>query len=142
MGAKVGGSKGGPVADINVTPLVDVVLVLLIIFMVITPMLASGVDVKLPSAKTSTETQDVGQHLPIGIRDNGDGTTAIFVDTKPSSLDTVIDDINTELRDKPNRSILIKGSATLKYGEVRAVMDLVADAGITTMLLATDKKSE
>ncbi|HNC96460.1 MAG TPA: biopolymer transporter ExbD, partial [Myxococcota bacterium] len=52
MGMSVGGKKGGAMADINVTPLVDVVMVLLIIFMVVTPMLSSGVDVKLPQAKT------------------------------------------------------------------------------------------
>ena len=49
MGMNTGGNKGGPMGDINVTPLVDVVLVLLIIFMVVTQMLQSGVDVKLPS---------------------------------------------------------------------------------------------
>jgi hypothetical protein len=63
MGAKVGGKKGGAMADINVTPLVDVCLVLLIIFMVVTPMLSSGVDVKLPKVKTAEEEKDMGQHL-------------------------------------------------------------------------------
>ena len=65
MGAKVGGKKGGAMADINVTPLVDVVLVLLIIFMVVTPMLSSGVDVNLPKAKTADEEKDMGQHLVV-----------------------------------------------------------------------------
>ena len=51
MGMNVGGGKGGPMADINVTPLVDVVLVLLIIFMVVTQMLSSGVEVKLPQQR-------------------------------------------------------------------------------------------
>ena len=54
MGMNVGGNKGGPMGDINVTPLVDVVLVLLIIFMVVTQMLQSGVEVKLPNARTTT----------------------------------------------------------------------------------------
>ena len=88
MGAKVGGDKGGPMADINVTPLVDVVLVLLIIFMVITPMLSSGIDVKLPESTTATTTQDVGQHLVISIREDG----VPFVDTEKSSLDALVDD--------------------------------------------------
>ena len=63
MGMQVGGKSGGPMADINVTPLVDVVLVLLIIFMVVTQMLASGVEVKLPKSRTATQVQDAGQHL-------------------------------------------------------------------------------
>ena len=68
MGMSVGGKKGGAMSDINVTPLVDVVMVLLIIFMVVTPMLSSGVDVKLPKAKTATEERDMGQFLVISLR--------------------------------------------------------------------------
>ena len=94
MGMKVGGKKGGPMGDINVTPLVDVVLVLLIIFMVVTPMLTSGVDVKLPRAATTQSSQDYGQHLVISIRDDG----AVFVDSLRSSKDTLAEDINAELR--------------------------------------------
>ena len=68
MGMNMGGKKGGAMGDINVTPLVDVVLVLLIIFMVVTQMLSSGVDVKLPKSKTAESAQDVGQHLVVGIK--------------------------------------------------------------------------
>ena len=135
MGAKLGKSKGGPMADINVTPLVDVVLVLLIIFMVITPMLSSGIDVKLPAAQTATTTQDVGQHLVISIRDDG----AIFVDTNQTSLDTLIDDVNTEWRKDPLRSLLIKADEDLRYEQVRQVTDKIAEGGASTMLLATEK---
>ena len=63
MGMQLGGKSGGPMADINVTPLVDVVLVLLIIFMVVTQMLASGVEVKLPKSRTATQVQDAGSAL-------------------------------------------------------------------------------
>ena len=70
-------------ADINITPFVDVMLVLLIIFMVVTPMLSSGVDVSLPKATSAAETQDVGQHLVVSIRDD----EVVFVDTKRSSPD-------------------------------------------------------
>jgi biopolymer transport protein ExbD len=139
MGAKVGGSKGGPMADINVTPLVDVVLVLLIIFMVITPMLSSGIDVRLPLAKTATETQDVGQHLVVGIRDNPDGSTGVFIETTPTSMERLMDDLMVEYKKKGDRSILIKASSTLRYGEVRKVTDQISEGGITTMLLATDR---
>ena len=58
MSMAVGGKKSGPVADINVTPMADIMIVLLIIFMVITPMLAKGVDVKLPNANNTKEHQD------------------------------------------------------------------------------------
>ena len=63
-----GGGGGGPMADINVTPLVDVMLVLIIIFMLITPVLTSGVDVRLPKAQSVDEGQDVGQNISISIK--------------------------------------------------------------------------
>ena len=138
MGARVGDTGGGPMADINVTPLVDVVLVLLIIFMVITPMLSSGIDVKLPIAHSATTTQDVGQHLAIGIREDG----KIFVDTTESSLATLVDDVNVKLRENPGRSLLVKGASTLRYGQVREVTDMLAANGATMILIATDKPDE
>ena len=136
MGAKVGGKKGGAMADINVTPLVDVVLVLLIIFMVVTPMLSSGVDVDLPKAKTAQEEKDMGQHLVISVR--GDG--AIFVDRTEVSLDDV-----TQLVDKEraNRPMLLKGDQKVTYKQVRDVMDKLHELpGTDTMLLAAEKLKE
>jgi biopolymer transport protein TolR len=138
MGAKVGGSKGGPMADINVTPLVDVVLVLLIIFMVITPMLSSGIDVKLPPSTTATSTQDVGQHLVIGIRE--DGTP--FVNTAQSSLETLVEDINTELRKDPEKSLLVKAHTDCEYGKFRAVTDLMAENGVPMVLIAAERPDD
>ncbi len=135
MGMNVGGSSGGPMADINVTPLVDVVLVLLIIFMVVTPMLSSGVDVKLPKAKSADESQDVGQHLVVSIRED----EAIFVDTDRSSRDTLIGDLNDQWRIAPSRALLIKGDSRLKWGQVHEVMSLIQENGLNTMLLATEK---
>ena len=138
MGMKVGGKKGGAMSDINVTPLVDVVLVLLIIFMVVTPMLSSGVDVKLPEARTSTETQDNGQHLVVSVRDDG----AVFVDRKQVALETLIDEVNAEYRKDPNRAILIKADQKLFYGQVREVMDVLNEGGMSTLLLAADKLTD
>ncbi len=138
MGMQVGDRKGGPMADINVTPLVDVVLVLLIIFMVVTPMLSSGVDVALPTAKTATETQDVGQHLVVSIRDDD----AIFVDTTRSSPDTLLDDIKRGYAEDPSRSLLIKADRSLKWKQVAKVMETIRDGGVSTMLMATESEDE
>ncbi len=138
MGMKVGGEKGGAMADINVTPLVDVVLVLLIIFMVVTPMLSSGVDVKLPEARTTTSVQDNGQHLIVSVRDDG----VVFVSQKQVTLEGLIDEVNAEYRKDPNRAVLIKADANLHYGEVRAVMDTLNEGGLSTQLLAADKIGE
>jgi len=137
MGARVGGKKGGAMADINVTPLVDVCLVLLIIFMVVTPMLASGVDVKLPQVKTAEEEKDMGQHLVVSVR--GDG--AIFVDRDQFSLDAVAAEVEKVRGDRP---ILIKGDQAVTYRQVRDVMDKIHErlAGTDTMLLAAEKLKE
>ena len=138
MGAKVGGKKGGAIADLNVTPLVDVVLVLLIIFIVVTPMLSSGVDVRLPKARTSSEEKDMGQHLVISVK--GDGT--MFVDRDEVTLDTVVGRVE-EVR--ANRSLLVKGDQAATWRQVRGVMDKLNQAnigGTETMLLATEKIKE
>ncbi len=134
MGAKVGGKKGGAMADINVTPLVDVVLVLLIIFMVVTPMLSSGVDVKLPKAKTAEEEKDMGQNLVIGVK--GDGS--IYVDKTKVTKETLIAEIGNQ---RQNRSLVLKGDKAATYKQVREVIDLIHEniAGTDTMMLATEK---
>ena len=138
MGAKVGGDSGEAFGDINVTPLVDVVLVLLIIFMVVTPMLSSGVDVTLPKAKTTTEAQDNGQHLVISVHSDG----VPFVDADQVTLETLLDVVNEAYRSDPSRSILIKADEGLHYGEVRAVMDVLAEGGMAAQLLAVEKIKE
>jgi biopolymer transport protein TolR len=135
MGMSVGDKKGGPIADINVTPLVDVVLVLLIIFMVVTPMLSSGVDVPLPKAKTAQEQNDNGQHLVVSIK----ADASVYVETTKSSPEKLIEDINAEYRKKADRSLLIKGDKTLRWKQVHGVLATIQENGMNTMLLATEK---
>ena len=125
-------------ADINVTPLVDVVLVLLIIFMVITPMLSSGIDVKLPASKTSQTVSDTGQNLVVSIRDDGQ----IFVDTRQTTLDTLVVDLMAEVKKNPSRTLLIKAAETLTYRQVREVADRLAENGTTILLLACEKSKD
>ncbi|MAY80600.1 MAG: hypothetical protein CL930_07425 [Deltaproteobacteria bacterium] len=155
MGMQVGDRSGGPMADINVTPLVDVVLVLLIIFMVITHLLGSGVDVPLPVAQTANEVRDGGQHLVVSIKKAEErrvsvpeGMTAprvppeVYVDTTRSEMDALVTDINMAYQDKPSRSLLVKGDKNLTWREVREVMDVIHAGGMTTMLLAVEGLKE
>ncbi len=134
MGAKVGGKKGGAMADINVTPLVDVVLVLLIIFMVVTPMLSAGIDVKLPRAKTATEEKDMGQHMVVSVRSDGE----VFVDKTQVTIDKLVPMVNEQ---RANRALVLKGDKATTYRQVRVVLDKLHEgvAGTDTMLLATEK---
>lgn len=134
MGAKVG--TKGPIADINVTPLIDVVLVLLVVFMVITPMLQSGMPVDLPSATATKTVSDVGQHIVISItKDNG-----VWVDQESTTEDTVVGMVMDRFRDNPQREILVKADASLPYSEVRRWMDLLAENGWSDLLVATRKE--
>jgi len=140
MGMNTGGNKGGPMGDINVTPLVDVVLVLLIIFMVVTQMLQSGVEVKLPSARTTTSVQDVGQHLVISIRPplKDKVEPRMYVDRLKSDSEMLVSDINDAYADNPSRSLLVKGSKDLRWKEAYGVLKTISEGGMTTMLLATE----
>ena len=134
MGMQVGDRSGGPMADINVTPLVDVVLVLLIIFMVITHLLGSGVAVPLPPAGTGIEVRDGGQHLVISIKAPEQRNIVV-----PEGMTA---DINEAYQDKPDRSLLIKGDKNLSWRDVREVMDVIHAGGMTTMLLAVEGEKE
>jgi biopolymer transport protein TolR len=136
MGAKLG-SRGGPIADINVTPLIDVVLVLLVVFMVITPMLQSGQPVELPQATQTITVNDVGQHIVVSItKEKG-----WWVEQEQVTKETLIDAINVEYAAATqSRSILVKADARLTYREVREVMDILAENRITTVLVAAAKE--
>ena len=146
MGMNVGGKKGGPMGDINVTPLVDVVLVLLIIFMVVTQMLSSGVNVKLPKSRTTQSVQDMGQYLVVSIRPplnrDQDPKARVYIDRSQSTHTDLLEDLNTAYKDNPSRSLLIKGSKDLLWKEAHSVMSIISEGGMSTMLLATEKEKE
>ncbi len=136
MGMSSGGGGGGPMADINVTPLVDVMLVLIIIFMVITPVLTSGVAVNLPKAESGDESQDVGQHIAIAVKHDD----TLFVEERESTMDDLINDINDEYAADGARSLLIRADKRLTWKSVHVVMQRLHDNGMSTMLLAVEKE--
>jgi biopolymer transport protein TolR len=136
MGAKVGGGGGGPMADINVTPLIDVVLVLLVVFMVITPMLESGKNVDLPVSTQAVTVNDTGQHIVVSITPDG----TLWVEQAKATRENLINMINTQFNERPTSTILVKADRSLSYGEVRAVMDLLAENRWTSVQVATNKE--
>jgi biopolymer transport protein ExbD len=127
-------------ADINVTPLIDVVLVLLVVFMVITPMLQSGKNVDLPEATQSTTVNDVGQYIVVSVTPD----KRWWVEQEEVEEDGLIEAIYAEYADnagsEQTRSILLKGDRSLEYQDVRAVMDILAERGITSVVVATAKE--
>ena len=143
MGMNVSGKKGGAMSDINVTPLVDVVLVLLIIFMVVTQMLSSGMDVKLPISNTAEEVRDVGQYLVLSVKPpltpQGD-TPQLFIDRDSIEFEGMAQTILDAMSTNKASALLIKGSQDLKWKEAFKAMSTISDGGLSKMLLATDKE--
>ena len=134
MGMQLG-SKGLN-SDINVTPFVDICLVLLIIFMVVTPMLQEGVTINLPYAKNTERKEDDENHAIVVAVPNDH---QIYVQKKPIPRDQYQAEM-TEIHDRmPDKAVLIKADRTMKYGDVRKVMIETNDAGFSEVSLVTEQ---
>jgi biopolymer transport protein ExbD len=128
---------GGVRSDINVTPLVDVVLVLLIIFMVVTPMLHRGVDLELPKTKHHATRQDTGEQLVVSVRADG-----VFIEADKVDLDKLPSLLEKELKNNPTRPVNVHADNALKFGEVRKVLEQVHASGAPTVNMETQEKKE
>jgi biopolymer transport protein TolR len=127
--------KGNLNADINVTPLVDVVLVLLIIFMVVTPMITSGVQVDLPRTANHFKKPDDGKDIIISVTQN----KTIFMTGRPIPLKEVARMVEEEKRRFPDKTVYLKGDSRATYGIMRDVMEQLNKTGIEDVMLGTDE---
>lgn len=123
-------------ADINVTPLVDVVLVLLIIFMVVTPMIAAGVAVDLPRTANHSRKPDDGKDIIISVTQ--DARMYVGTNRIPRAED-VGRAVSAERRRSPDKSIFLKGDARAPFGAVRKVMDSLHEEQIEDVTLGTEE---
>ncbi len=137
MAMGIGPSRGMK-ADINVTPLVDVVLVLLIIFMVVTPMLQRGKAVELPKASNTDAENKQVDPLVLSITPDG----AVWVESKSVASKDLESTLAQELRANPARKILLKGDASLTVGDVRATMDVVKRSGAKSVALGVREQKD
>ena len=141
MGMAVGG-EGSYVADINVTPMVDVMLVLLIIFMVIAPMLQSGVSVALPKSKYPDPDPNIIKDTSavVAIPNNGE----YYIGRDKIALVDIPQRVKTILKDKPvpDQVVYVKSSKGVKYGEVVAVIDSIREAGFDRIGLVAEKEKQ
>jgi len=144
MSMAVGSKKGGPMADINVTPMADIMIVLLIIFMVITPMLQKGVDVKLPQAGNTKDRKDDPKTIVVAIKKNSD--TFLQVGSTPTKKldrqEDLVPQVKERLQDmaEGSRMIYLKADEGLPYSEVMKVMDLCREAGVEEVALISERK--
>ncbi|NCO68903.1 MAG: ExbD/TolR family protein [Acidobacteria bacterium] len=134
--AAIGG--GAVVSDINVTPLVDVCLVLLIIFMVVTPMLQSGVPIQLPETNNPEKYPENAKQLKVAIAD--DGKIFLSKDDWVPSTQELTRRMAEIQREHPDKEIVIKADRRLKYKDVREVMKAINAGGFTKVGLITTKK--
>jgi biopolymer transport protein ExbD len=132
-----GGGLYEPVADINVTPLVDVMLVLLIIFMITAPMLAAGMRVDLPKASTA---RPLDPKEPIIVTVTKDGAT--FLGHDEVARADLAAAVEAKLGGDFDRIIHVRGDRELMYGEIVAVMDQLAAKGFTRIALVANARSQ
>jgi biopolymer transport protein TolR len=124
-------------SDINVTPLVDVCLVLLIIFMVVTPMLQKGVPVNLPVTEEPEKTPDTDKQLQISVK--ADGT--VYLGSLPVIKQQVQDELQKIHDRTPDREIAVKGDKLVKYGAVLDALKACREVGFNNVgLIAQPKK--
>ena len=134
-----GGLNGGrrmrrqPLAEINVTPFVDVMLVLLIVFMVTAPLLTVGVPVDLPKTDAA---QLVDRDEPLIVSVDADGK--IFLQETERSLETLIATLQAVRTEKPDAVVYVRGDRAIAYGEVMRVMGALVAAGVTKLSLVAE----
>jgi len=133
MAMNVGGG-GGVKSDINVTPLVDVMLVLLIIMMIVAPLLQQGVSVALPQAANSVDKPDTQEQTVLAI----DAQGRLFLNTVPVTTGELSDRVQAVLETKNDRIVIIKADKEASYGTVMDAMDELRTSGIEDMALITD----
>jgi len=131
-----GGGLHRPLAEINVTPLVDVMLVLLIVFMVTAPMLATGLKVDLPQAKAS---QPVNPKEPVVVSVTAEGMVAVGTETM--ALEALVPALRKVMGDDATRIIQIRADKAATYGAIVGVIDLLATNGMVHIALISDPRA-
>ena len=133
MAMSTGGGGGGALAEINVTPLVDVMLVLLIVFMVTAPMLQTGVDVDLPDAKAQTLPDDSGKLVLTVTKDK-----RVFLGKMQIPWDKLEETLKGNEKLKIDKEIYLHADQNLLYKDVVSVMAIMKLAGANTLGMVTD----
>ena len=127
-------------SDINVTPMVDVMLVLLIIFMVITPMLQKGVSVNLAKTDNPTKMPEADREDSLIVAVMRDGK--IYLNSDAVTPETLTDTVKDRLANKADKRIFVKADGGAKYGDVVSVVDDVRSAGVDQLGLLTEERKQ
>jgi biopolymer transport protein TolR len=127
-------------SNINVTPMVDVMLVLLIIFMVITPMLNNKVDVNLPKAAAAVVMEDANKEDAVVVAVTRDGKT--FLGQDRVNLDDLGTKVAAKLENKTEKQVFLRADSRANYGKVMDTIDGIRTAGVSQLGMLTDRQDQ
>jgi biopolymer transport protein TolR len=133
------GRRKKPMAEINVTPFVDVMLVLLVVFMITAPLLATGVPVNLP--KTAAKPLPTGQDTPLVVTVDKDGKVFVGEQAKPVEINDLGPMLIAIGKENLEKRVYVRGDDTAQYGQVAAVLAMLQQAGFKNAGLVTDSKA-
>ncbi len=137
MAFKFGSSEKEPISEINVTPFVDVMLVLLIIFMVTAPLLTVGVQVDLPETSADTLPEE---NEPLTLTINAKGE--IFIQETKIEFDNIIQKIPAVSNNRTDTRIYVRGDKNINYGRVLEIMGMLSGSGFTKVALISEPSKE
>ena len=137
MAFKLRRSKKEPISEINVTPFVDVMLVLLIIFMVTAPLLTVGVQVDLPETSADTLPEET-EPLTLTINAKGE----IFIQETKVEYEKIIAKIMAVSNNRTDTRIFVRGDKTINYGRVLEIMGMLSGSGFTKVALISEPYKE
>jgi biopolymer transport protein TolR len=129
--------SGGAISNINVTPLVDVMLVLLVIFMVTAPILQQGVNINLPKVKAAPLTGEE-QQLVVALNKNGQ----VFLNDAPITVTELGPKLGAILKLRPDRQVFLRADQGIRYGEVMRVISTIKGAGVERLGMVTEPPPE
>ena len=132
------GGGGGVKSEINVTPLVDVMLVLLIIMMIVAPLLQQGVSLNLPIAFNSAEKPETQEQTVVAV----DVQKRYYVGVKQVPKEELVNEVQRVLEDKKEKTVIIKADRAVEYGAVMEAMDALRMGGIEDMGLITGQPAK
>jgi len=140
MGMGGGSARGGVTSDINVTPMADVMLVLLIIFMVVTPMLQKGVTVEMVKTKNPSSMTEADKEDSVLVAVARDGK--YYLNQDRVNIDDLTSKVTDLVSTRLDKTIYVKGDFRAKYGDVAKVVDTLRAAGVDKIGLLTEKVDE